>query len=161
MRSKAGLLSVSIALCLTVALGAGCTKTKTDQGADILIEIAELNLEALEDYFDIVEDLFDICNKCVRDTQALFQERQAQMQALADQWMQLRTQMSTKEQMDAIEQARSKVDKIMQKMYALPEGHFETFEEFQSNCSQQTATVYNLMEKYMGLFNKMVGHDFI
>ena len=45
--------------------------------------------------------------------------------------------------------------------FALPEGQFETFEEFQSNCPQQTPTVYNLMEKYMGLFNKMVGHDFI
>jgi len=161
MRNKAGLLSISIALCLTVALGAGCTKTKTDQGADILIEIAEANLEALEDYFDIVDDLSDICNKCVRDTQALFQERQARMQALASQWMQLKTQMSTKEQMDAIAQASPKVDKIMQKMYALPEGHFETFEEFQSNCPQQTPAVYNLMEKFMGLFNKMVGHDFI
>ncbi len=137
-----------------------CKKSKSDQGAEILEDMMDIWMSTFEDFFDIVEDNYDICNKCVRDTANLVEQRRGQMNTLYAQWKNLTSQMSTKERMDAIEKTRSTYTELGAKAQAMQEEHYKTFEEFDKHCSGVTAKVYKKMEEARDLYFSFMGTQY-
>lgn len=154
--------ALTLAACLlwTATLVAGCEKTKVDRAEDILERMIELQVDGLEQYIDMVDEYSDICNKCVRDTKALADQLESQMQGLLGQWNQMKTQMPTADYRQAVKNVTADAREAFKQVGEIRDGAFEVFEEYQENCPGQVAEVYNNMERVSGLFSSTIGYEF-
>ncbi len=154
--------AIRLAACLlwTAALVAGCEKTNVDRAEDVLERMIELQIDGLEQYIDTVDDYSDICNKCVRETEALADQIESQMQGLLGQWKQIKMQMPTADYRQAVANVTSDARDAFEKIGKIRDGAYEIFEEYQENCPGQVAEVYNNMERVSGLFSATIGYEF-
>jgi len=154
--------ALTLAACLlwTATLVAGCEKTNVDRAEDVLERMIEVQVDGLEQYIDTVEEYSDICNKCVRQTQALADQLESQMQGLQGQWKQLKAQMPTADYRQAVENVTPDAREAFKVMGEIRDGAYEVFEEYQKNCPGQVAEVYNNMERVSGLFSATIGYEF-
>ena len=152
----------TLLIAMTCVLGlAACQKTKVDLGEDILSQMVDIQEETMEDFYDTVKDNSDICNKCLRDVRALVDSAEGRMRGLAGQWSQLKANTSIKDQRDAVNRVTPAMNEMYQKLEGMEEGAYKIFEEFQSNCPDQTPEVYGTMKRAAGLFQKIIGSEFM
>jgi len=158
MKPKMGTLLIAMMCVLGLA---ACEKTKADLGADILSQMVEIQESTIEDFYDTVKDNSDICNKCLRDVRALVDHAESQMRGLAAQWAQLKANSSIKTQREAVNRVTPEMNKMFERLSGMEEGAYKIFEEYQGNCPDQTPDVYSTMKRAAGLFNKIIGHEFM
>lgn len=141
---------------------AACFNSKVDDGTDMLEEIADLQIEVIEEYIDKVEDLYDVCNKCVRETELINNAYLNKIQTLASQWEAHKAGVTTKEQRESVETARAKIDDTFKQIGEIMQAKetYDVFQEFQKHCGEQTPLVYGRMEKEtLNMMFKAIGHE--
>jgi hypothetical protein len=161
MRNWAAGIGVLLVAGLVWASAAGCNKTKAEQGAALLLEMVDVNQGAVEDIIDLVDDNYDLCVKGLREVTDLQKSTRATMQTLVNQWNQFKKGSTAKDMMDAVEQAKPKIEQMLNDVDEIQEGAYKIFERFQKNCPNETPKVFKIMQDTGVIMMSLMSNDLV